>query len=509
MNKLREAARQILTSNRSNRQISKSVFLTHTTINKYRKLLRTTNVTWEVINKLSNLDLEKLFKSSRHKISKKRVPDWIYVHKEMQGKNMTAQLLWEEYCISEPITAYSYSWFSHTYAEFKNKLDLSMRQLHRAGEKTFVDFAGTTIPYKERDSGDEFFAQVFVGVLGASNYTFACAVRSQKIPDWIEAHNKMYQFFGGVTQVLVPDNLKSAVIRAGSHPILNKTYLEQSQYYNTVIVPARVRKPQDKSKAEIGVQIVSRWIIARLRNKQFFSLEEINIAIIQLLIMLNERPFKKLPGNRRERFEKLDKPLLKPLPSIPFEYAEWVSSQKINADYHVHVHGHYYSVPYTLVGERVEARVTSNTVEVIYSGRRIASHQRSYKAGEHTSKPEHQPKAHRYYAEQTPKKMKKWARTIGPACLSVVQYQFSKFPHDLIGLKACSTLKRLASSYGDEQFEAACRRAQLIGSLTVKSVRSILQHGLTDLNEQHVPQQINLPLHHNLRGSEYYTGGEI
>ena len=496
--------RQLLTSYLSNREVSKSVGTSHTTVNRYRKLLRKVNVTWDVISKMSDHDLEKLLLSKRHMLSRNRIPDWVVVHKELQTKNMTRQLLWEEYCVSDPTTAYSYSWFSHTYDAFRKKLDLSMRQLHRAGEKTFVDFAGTTVPYENKDTGETLNAQIFVGVLGGSNYTFACAVKSQAVPYWIEAHNKMFDFFGGVTQIVIPDNLKSAVVRASSHPELNRTYLEMAQHYGVVIVPARVRKPQDKSKAEIGVQVVSRWILARLRKRQFFSISEINSAISHLLIMLNDRPFKKLPGSRRERFEQLDKPKLKHLPSKPFEYAEWTAPQKVTSDYHVHVKGHYYSVPYVLVGERVEARVTANVIEILFSGRRVASHQRSNKLGEHTTKHEHQPKAHQYYAEQTPEKMRVWAKSMGKASLAVVKYQFSKSPHDLIGLKACSTLKRLAASYGDEQFEAACNRAQLIGSLTVKSVRSILQHGLANMGEENIPHQMKLPLHHNLRGPEYY-----
>jgi len=508
MNKQREAVRQIELG-LSNREVSRSTGYSHTTINKYRKKLKQSIVTWEVIQKMSDHDLVKLLSNKRKKLLAKRVPDWVYIHKELQKKYMTRQLLWEEYCVSDPETAYSYSWFTHTYDEFRKKLDLSMRMIHKAGEKIFVDYAGTTIPYTERDTGKEYQAQVFVGVLGCSNHTFACAVRSQKIRDWIEAHNRMFKYFGGATQLLIPDNLKSAVIKAGSIPVLNRSYQELANHYGTIIIPARVRKPQDKSKAEIGVQVVSRWIIARLRKRQFFSLEEINKAIADLLIMLNERPFKKLPGNRQERFEKLDKPLLIPLPETPYEYAEWGAPQKVGNDYHICVQGHYYSVPYALVGERVEVRVSAHIVEVLFSGRRVTSHERSDQIGEHTTKKDHQPKSHRYFAEQTPKKLKAWAKAIGPASLAIVKFQFARYPHDVIGLKACSSLKRLASSYGDVEFEAACRRAEQIGSLTVKSVRSILQHGLTDLNDRNTPQQMSLPLHHNLRGPEYYAGKEV
>lgn len=507
MNKQREILRLITTTTLSNRMIGRILGVSHNTVKRYREILFGHNFDIENINKMTDSEIESLLKSKHSRIKVISQPDHSYTHREMQKKHVTLQLLWEEYRLANPYRAYSYSQFTHYYRQYVGKLDRSMRQTHRAGEIVFVDFAGRTIPYTNPETGEQYKAQVFVGVLGCSNYTFVCAVPSQATPYFIEAHNRMYQFFGGVPQVVVPDNLKAAVIKAGSEPILNRTYLEQSKYYGLVILAARVRKPQDKSKAEGGVLLASRWIMAKLRHHQFFSVEEINAAISELLWLLNERPFKRLPGCRRSRFEELDKPMLSPLPGTPFEYAQWTAPNKIGPDYHMHVKGHYYSVPEALVGETVEARLSTNTVEIFSNGKRVASHVRSTDVGGHTTLPEHQPKAHRKYAEQTPERLLKWGKSIGRAASAVVKFQFDSRPHPVLGIKACSSLKRLARDYGNERFETACCRAQRIGSLTVKSVRSILQRGLTSLSEENAPIQVNLPFHENVRGSSYFVDG--
>jgi len=505
MNMFIESIRLILCSCFSNRAISIMVGLSHTTVSKYRKILYHLGLSWSDINDMDYEEVENLFRKKRKNESKKRLPDFIYFDKEMKHKNMTIDLLWQDYCLVDSDTAYSYSSVAYMYKRYKRKLDLSMRQSHRAGECIFVDFAGTTVVYTDIKTGAQLKAQIFVSALGCSNYTFACAVRSQGITDWVDAHNKMFMFYGGIPETIVPDNLKSAVIRAGKNLELNRTYLELCRYYGTVVLPARVRKPKDKAKAEVAVKIVSRWILARLRHHKFFSVEEINNAIKDLLWQLNERPFKKLPGCRRSRFEELDKPLLKPCPGTPFEFAEWVGRQKVGPDYHARIMKHHYSVPHELVGEYVEARVTKNMVEILNKGRRVASHPRSYFEGSHTTIPAHQPAAHRHYAELTPETLLKWAERIGPACLAAVNNQFKSKTRSVLGLKACSALQRLDKEYGSERFEAACQRAESIGSLTVKSIKSILRNKITEHLDGTIPMQINLPLHENVRGSQYYS----
>lgn len=508
MNKHREILRLILTSNMSNRMIGRTVGVSHNTVGRYRCRINGLPYGWIDIDRMGDSEIEGILKAKRSRVTSKYMPDWSSIHREMQHPHTTLQLLWEEYRMANPGNAYAYSQFTHYYKQYVGKIDLVMRQNHRAGEITFVDFAGRTVPYEDLQSGNTKHAQIFVGVIGCSSMTFVCAVPSQKLQHWIEAHNMMFRYFGGVTQIVVPDNLKSAVTRAGKDLELNRTYEEMAKHYGVVIIPARVRRPKDKAKAEHAVLLVYRWILARLRHRKFFSIDEINAAISELLKELNERPFKRLPGSRRSRFEELDKPLLKPLPSEPFEFAVWTSSHKIGPDYHMRVCDHYYSVPHALVGERVEARVTANVVELFNMGKRVASHPRSTEIGGHTSDPSHQPKSHRSYAEQTPELIIKWARSIGPAAEAVIQHQFDSRPHALLAIRSCFPLQRLAKDYGAERFEAACLRAQKIGSLTAKSVRSILQRGLESQQDEPLSVQVNLPFHDNLRGSEYYaTGG--
>ncbi|MCU7853313.1 MAG: IS21 family transposase [Candidatus Thiodiazotropha sp. (ex Monitilora ramsayi)] len=507
MNKQKEALRLITTTDMSNRMIGRSLHLSHNTIRRYRGCLKLSKLNWEFIKDLDDSQIEDLLQSNSHRVQSKIMPDWAAVHREMQYRGVTLQLLWEEYRLANPKHSYAYSQFTHYYRQYLGKIDLTMRQDHRAGECTYVDFAGRTIPYTDLESGEEKNAQIFVGVIACSNYPFVCAVKSQALPHWIEAHNRMFEFFGGTTQVIIPDNLKSAVTRAGREPEINRTYLDLAKHYEVVIIPARVRRPKDKAKAELTVKLVYRWILARLRHQKFFSIEEINAAMAELLKLFIERPFKRLPGSRRSRFEELDKPLLRPLPAEPFEFSEWTSPQKLRPDYHVCVRDHYYSVPHALVGSRIEARVTAKIVELFHKGRRVACHHRSHEIGAHTTNPDHQPIAHRRYAEQKPKLIKKWAKSIGPSTEAVIQHQFESRPHALLAIRASASLQRLAKDYGNDRFEAACNRAVQIDSPTVKSVRSILQRGLDAQRDESLSIQVNLPFHNNLRGAEYYADG--
>jgi len=505
MNKHREILRYILTTGLSNRQIGRSLKVSHNTVGRLRKIAIDKKLEWQDINDIDDIELETKIHTERHRIETKQLPNWAVIHRELKLPHVTLQLLWEDYCLVNPDHAYSYSQFTHYYRQYVKKLDISMRQNHRAGETVFVDFAGRTVPYSDADTGKDEKAQIFVGIMGCSSYSFACAVKSQAVPFWIEAHNRMFEYFGGTPQVIVPDNLKSAVIRAGNEPVLNKTYLEMAKHYQVAIIPARVRRPKDKSKAELTVLLVYRWILARLRHSKFFSINEINVAIAELLEKLNQRPFKQLPGSRQSSFETLDKPLLRPLPDQLFEYAEWVAARKIGPDYHIRIFDHYYSVPHGLIGARVEARVTVDAIELFSQSKLVANHSRSLVKGGHTTLPEHQPKAHRLYSEQTPELIMKWAKSIGVAAEAVVQHQFDSKSHALLGVRSSSSLQRLAKEYGIEHFELACKRAQAIGSMTVKSVRSILQRGLESLSGENTPLQINLPLHQNVRGASYYS----
>jgi len=505
MNKIREVARLVLTKNLSNREMARYSHCSYNSVRKYKKKILQSGLAWDCIEKMDDSEIETLVRSKRCYVSKKLVPNWDQIHQDLQIKHVTKILLWEDYRLIDPANTYSYSQFTHYYREYVKSLDVSMRQTHRAGEIVFVDFAGRTIPYTDIRENKEKKAQIFVGVLGCSNYTFVLAVESQSLPNWIEAHNRMFAYFGCVPQIIVTDNLKSAVTKAGSQPVLNRTYMELAKYYGSVIVTARVRHPQDKAKVEVGVQLASRWIIAKLRNMKFFSVAEINDMIRGELNNLNDRPFKKLPDSRSIRFRQLDKPAMLPLPPNAFSYAEWTAKQKVPPDYHVYVKGHYYSVPNELIGSSIESCFSRTTVEIYHNGRRVATHKRSFIEGEHTTNPDHQTKSHRKYSEQSPDNIFKWSSSIGESASVVVRHQFESQPHQLLAIKACVTLQRLAKDYGNEQFENACHRARSIGSLTVTSIRSILQRKLSRLNADQVPIQTTLPLHNNVRGSSYYS----
>ena len=383
-----------------------------------------------------------------------------------------------------------------------------MRQTHYAGECVFVDYAGKTIKWVDSDTGQVHDAHIFVGVLGCSRYTFAYACRSQNVAEFTHATVKMFEYFGGTPQVIVPDNLKSAVIKPGRFAELNRNYLELAKQYGCVIEPARVRRPQDKSLAEQGVLQVTRWITVVLRRRQFFSVSEINKAIPELLDKLNKRPFRRLPGNRYERFIEFDKSALKPLPKEPYELAEWVTGQKVPSDYHVYVEQHAYSVPYQLISQKVEARVTHNKVEFFHDGKRVAWHQRSFSKGMATTNDAHRPSSHKAYAQQSSDYFLSWGKSVGQYTHQLVSHQFiGRASHSVIGAKACSRLQSLARHYGEARLELACRCACDIQSLTVSSVRSILQCKLDQKTETNEPQQCQLPLHVNVRGAEYYQLG--
>jgi transposase len=412
-------------------------------------------------------------------------------------------LLWQEYKAATP-DGLQYSSFCEAYRTWAKQLDLVMRQSHRAGETLFVDYAGQKVPVIDPRSGEVHEASIFIAVLGASNYTFAEATWSQSLPDWIGSHVRAFAALGGVPQVLVPDNLKAAVSRSHRYePELNRTYEALAQHYGVAVVPARAARPRDKAKVEVGVQLVERWILARLRHHTFFSLPELNTAIGTLLVDLNHRPFKKLPGCRHSLFAAVDRPALRPLPATPYEYAEW-KLVRVNIDYHVEVEGHYYSVPYALVKQQLEARLSAQVVEIFHKGTRVASHQRSPLKGRHSTVAVHMPKAHQHYAEWTPQRLVLWAAKTGEATAQVVETILTSRPHPQQGFRACLGLMRLGKRYGEGRLEAACRRAIRIGACSYKSIESILKHDLDQQPLPGPPTAAPVITHGNIRGAQYY-----
>jgi transposase len=452
-----------------------------------------------------------LFAHAPPRASSYAAPDFALIHQELKRKGVTLQLLWEEYLAAHPEGAYRYSQFCWHYGRFRERLKRSMRQVHRAGDKLFIDYSGHTLAIIDATSGEIRRAELFVAVLGASNYTFAEASWTQQLPDWIGSHIRAFEFFGAVPALLVPDNLKSAIKKACRfEPEATSTYADMARHYGTAILPARPFHPRDKAPAEASVLLAQRWILARLRNRQFFSLPELNAAIATLLIDLNQRPFKKIEGCRASAFAAIDRPAMRPLPPQRYEFAEWKHAI-VNIDYHVELDGHYYSVPHQLVRQKVDVRASTATVECFFKGKRVAAHVRSNRRGRHTTLPEHMPESHRKHQQWTPGRLLNWALSIGPGTRDVVRWQLTNRPHPEQGYRACLGLLNLARRYGASRLEAACLRALSIGAPTRKRILSILETKLDqhpELFTAATATEAGAPApkvsHANVRGPEYF-----
>jgi transposase len=431
-------------------------------------------------------------------------PDWVQIHQELQThKDLTLQLVWQEGRENDP-DGYAYSRFCDLYRRWLKKLDLVLRQEHRAGEKMFVDYAGATIPIHDPKGGEIHPAAVFVAVLGASSYTFAEATSGQDLRSWTGSHMRAFEFFGGVTEVVVPDNLKSAVTHPSYYePDLNPTYRDLGEHYGVAIIPARPYRARDKAKAEVGVQVVQRWIVAALRKRKFFSLEEVNQAIAELLARLNERPFRKRPGSRAMLFAQLDRPALKPLPATRFQFGEWETA-RVNIDYHIEVKRHFYSVPYALVHQEVDVHLTAETVEVLHRGVRVASHIRSDAPAKATSLPEHMPKAHQRYLGRTPSTLIEDGQQVGPATGQLVEAILAAKRHPEQGYRSCLGILRLAKTYPPERMEAAARRCLRARAYNFQSMDSILKNQLDRLPLPGDPPARSAVDHDNIRGAGYF-----
>lgn len=505
MRKVEEVLRLKWGAGLSPRQISKAVGIGRTTVSQYVARAEAAGITWPLPARMDAVELERrLFKAPGQGAKQAHAqPDFATVHRELRRKGVTLFLLWQEYRERYP-EGYSYSRFCERYADWKGQLDVVMRQSHRAGEKLFVDYAGQTAEVVDRTTGEIRAAQIFVAVLGASNYTYAEATWTQGLADWIGVHVRALAFLGGVPEIIVPDNLLSAVSKAHRYePDLNPTYQDFATHYGLAVIPARVRKPRDKAKAEGGVLLVERWILARLRHHQFFTLAELNAAIAGWLKVLNTRAFKKLEGSRLSHFQTIDRPALRPLPARPYEFAEWRKA-RVAPNIHIEVDGHYYSVPHTLVKRQLDVRLSATTVEVFHQGRRVAAHVRSLRRGGYTTVKEHMPEAHRRYLDWTPERLLRWGQKIGPATGAVIERILAARIHPQQAFNACFGVLRLSNGFGEQRLEAACARALAIGTVSYKSIASILEKGL-DRRPWPEPEQTTLPLEHaNLRGSEYY-----
>jgi transposase len=510
MRKIKDILRLRHETGLSYRGIAQALNIGYGTVVDYLKRAALAGLSWPIPDELDERDLGRLLFPTQPLTGQRRFtePDYPKVHKELKHKGVTKLLLWQEYRQQHSDDGYSYAQFCHRYQEWLGCQQRSMRQIHRAGEKLFVDYCGPTMPVVNPDTGEVRLAQVFVAVLGASSYTFACASWSQNQADWLNAHVQAFEFYGGVPEIVVPDNLKSAVRKTHRHePDINPAYQQLAAHYSIAVVPARPYKPKDKSKAEIGVQIVERWIMARLRHQTFFTLASLNQAIRFLLDDLNQRPFKKLPGTRRSQFEQLDKPVLRPLPSQPYQYAE-IKQVRVHIDYHIEYDKHYYSVPHHLVKQTVEVQASDNTVAIYTHGQRVASHPRSYRQGAHSTCTEHMPRSHRAIAEWSPERFLNWASDIGEATREVVNHLLQEKRHKEQSYRRILALLSNTKKYGRERLNNACARALLINSPTRSSVESILKQGLdqvaVETEPEAVQEELSLDHHENVRGEQYY-----
>ena len=503
MRKIKEILRLKLECGLSDRKVAASCNVARATVQEYSGRALAAGLSVDQINSMPEEELDqKLFPSRSHCNSVTPVPDYPVISSELRKPGVTLQLLWEEYVEKHP-DGYSYSQFCHLYRQFSRTADITMRQVHKAGDKCFTDYSGKTIEVIDQETGEVRNAEIFVAVLGASNYTYAEATWTQSLEDWIGSHVRTFEFFGGVPAVLVPDNLKSAVTKAYFYdPDINPTYAEMARHYKVAVLPAKSRKPRYKAKVEGGVLIVQRWILACLRNRRFFSLAELNGAIRTLLVKLNNRPFKKLAGSRQSLFDSLEKPALQPLPEQPYEFALWKKAT-VGFDYHVEFKRHYYSVPYGLVRQTVELRATTYTVEVYHRGNRVASHMRNMAQGKHSTDPEHMPPQHQF-CKWNPQRLIDWADKCGSNVAQVIKHLLSSGAYPEQSFRSCLGILTQSSKVGKERLDAACKRAIHFGSLRCKTIVGILLNNQDRLPLPDEAEEKPIPEHRNIRGSEFY-----
>jgi len=503
MRKIRDVLR-LSAEGLSTRQMAASMSIGRTTLQGYLERTRKAGLRWPLPPDLSDFDLERLLypRTAREASQRATQPDWAAIHRELRRKGVTLMLLWEEYRGDHP-EGYGYSRFCELYTRWEGKLSPVMRQRHPAGERLFVDYAGLMIDVIDPETGEVRTAQLFVATLGASNYTYAEATWTQSLPDWIASHERAFAFFGGVTAQVVPDNLKSGVTKACFYdPEINRTYADLAAHYDTAVIPARPHKPKDKAKVEGAVLLAERWILARLRNRQFFSLGEVNAAIRPLLAALNDKLSRHLGASRRQLFEQLDKPALKPLPVEPYVYAEWKKC-RAGLDYHVAIDRHYYSVPCQLLKKELWARLTARTIEVFHVGQRVASHVRTSGNGQHSTQRDHMPAHHKFREDWTPQRIQARAARVGPNVAIFAEVVMRERKHPEQGYRTCLGVIRLADKFGRDRLDAACRRALEINARSCSSLQSILKNGLESKPRTRATEEPAIT-HPNIRGADYF-----
>lgn len=493
---------------RSSREIAKSVDVSPNSVLRMRAQIHAAARTWTQLKDLNDDDWQKVLKTEDHSIAqRKAVPKWEDIHKEMQRPDATLEALWREFKEDCPDGA-AFTQFSNGYRAWRTKLNIVMRQVHRPGEKLFVDYAGRTVTITNQIDGTTWQAQIFVGVLGCSNLTQIEAVATQTIPDWITCHVHCFEFIGGAPEWVVCDRLKAAVLRTQDGClVITPAYREALKHYDTASLPAGPRKPKHKAKAEVGVQIAQRWILFRLRDRVFFSLEELNVELRRLRDELNNHPFKKLPGTRRSRFDEMERGALKPLPSTPYEFCDWRYKVLVGPDYHVEHQRCYYSVPFHLQRQTVDLRITAKAIEVMHRGNRVALHDRLFVAGEVRTSNEHRPVQHVRVLEGEPRALAAWAQSVGPSTARMIEFHLTLRSDRTNGLRAARRMRELAKEYGEQRFEEVCTYALPLNMTALRSVTSILKESADKRSK--APVATTPPTTHaHVRGPDYFGDDE-
>ena len=519
MRKVREVLRLKFDCGCTQRQIGASCGLSAGAVHDYLARSVRAGVTWEIASTLTDAELEaRLFQLVGRNEPPARVPiDFSWVHRELAKTAVTLQLLWAEYAeaargADDRALPYQYSQFCDRYAAWKGTLALSMRQVHRAGEKAFIDYSGKKPRIVDPKTGEVREVELFIAVLGASSYTYAEATLTQRLDDFVGSTIRTFEYFGAVPLVIVPDQLRSAVTGPDRYePDINTTYLEMAQHYGVAVIPARPRKPKDKAKVEGAVLIAQRWILASLRNRTFFRLDDLNIAIGELLEVLNRRPFQKLEGCRRSAFESIDRPAMKALPKMRYQRADWKKAT-VHIDYHVAFDNRFYSAPYALIGNRIEMRATHSTVEILHAGVRVASHRRSYgPKGTCVTCEEHRPPSHRDQDPWPPERLIQWGASFGPSVARVIELMIARYRHPHAAYRACLGMLRCAQKYGGARAEAACARALVVAGPVGprrKHIETMLRLGLERQGSHVEDFPVPVRLHENIRGGDYYDKEE-
>ena len=490
----------------SERAISRSVGIARSTVSEYLRRFAGCRLAWPLVPALDEAALvARLFPEEEASATQKAPPDMAWVDMELRRKGVTLHLLWTEYARENQGQAYQYSWFCDLHRSWQRGQRISMRQVHHAGQKMFVDFSGDGLWLTDPRSGERRRVELFVAALGASSMTYACATVDQTLASWLAGMTGAVEAFGGVTELVVPDNPRALVSRVDRYePTLNPSVMDWAEHYGTCVMPARPYRPKDKAKVEAAVLVAQRWVLAVLRNQTFHTLTDLNEAIAGLMERINARVMKNHGRSRAQLFEVLDAPALKPLPVNRFEFAAWHRA-RVHANYHVQVEKHFYSVPYMHRGQEVLVRVKATTVEVMLAGNCVATHARSKVPFGYSTQDAHMPSSHLAVKLQSSvDELLRRAQQIGPNVQALFEWMSQKRAHPEHAIRGMQGVLALRQSYADARVDAACARALRFGSVTATAVRNILKNGLDQVSLDKANEN-QMPHHHqNLRGGSYF-----